>query len=69
MGHIFKSLLLHDLGLIVNRYVYFYPLNIEHAKLPLGKGGVARRAGVVRYVVPAFFVMIRVDSWFQFLNC
>jgi hypothetical protein len=34
MGHIFKSLLLNDLGSIGNQCVYFYPLNIEHAKLP-----------------------------------
>jgi hypothetical protein len=66
MGIIFKSLCLNDLGSIGNRYVYFYPLNIEHAKLPsLEKEGAAASAdGVVRVLLG----LIRANSWFQFLR-
>jgi hypothetical protein len=42
MAHIFKSLLLRDLGSIGNQYVNFYPLNIEQAQSsPPYEGGVA----------------------------
>jgi hypothetical protein len=55
MGHIFKSLFLHDLGSIENPCVNFYPLNIEHAKLPsLEKEGWRFSAGVVRILASDF---------------
>jgi hypothetical protein len=48
MGHICKLLLLHDLGSSGNQYVNFYPLNIEHAKLPSRSGGEAAASADAR---------------------